>query len=57
MFVFCKIPISIPINIETSIHRYFARRYSEGAGTGYRCTALMTREREGEFPFSPFLAQ
>ena len=27
-FVFCKIPISIPLNIETSIHRYFARRYS-----------------------------
>ena len=28
MFVFCKIPISIPINIETSIHLYFVRRYS-----------------------------
>ena len=27
-FVFCKIPISIPLNIETSIPRYFARRYS-----------------------------
>ena len=27
-FVFCKIPISIPLNIETSIPRYFARRYT-----------------------------
>ena len=27
-FVFCKIPIGIPLNIETSIPRYFARRYS-----------------------------
>ena len=27
-FVFCKIPISIPLNIETCIPRYFARRYS-----------------------------
>ena len=27
-FVFCKIPISIPLKIETSMHRYFARRYS-----------------------------
>ena len=26
--MFCKIPISIPLNIETSIPRYFARRYS-----------------------------
>ena len=27
-FVFCKIPIGIPLNNETSIPRYFARRYS-----------------------------
>ena len=27
-FVFCKILISIPLNIETSIPRYFARWYS-----------------------------
>ena len=27
-FVFCKIPISIPLKIETGMHRYFARRYS-----------------------------
>ena len=26
-FVFCQILISIPLNIETSIPRYFARRY------------------------------
>ena len=26
--MFCKIPISILLNIETSIPRYFARRYS-----------------------------
>ena len=26
--MFCKIPISIPLNIETSVSRYFTRRYS-----------------------------
>ena len=37
-FVFCKIPISIPLNIETSIPLRDGIRY--GAGTGYQCTAL-----------------
>ena len=26
--MFCKVQISIPLKIETSMHQYFARRYS-----------------------------
>ena len=37
-FVICKIPLSIPLKIETSMHQYFAKRYS--VRCWYRCTAL-----------------
>ena len=40
-FVFCKIPISILLNIETSIPRILRDIIRYGAGTGYRCTALI----------------
>ena len=45
-FVFCKIPIGIPLNIETSIPRYFARRYS------VRCWYRVPVYRPTEIPWS-----
>ena len=41
--VICKIPISIPLTIETSMHQYFEKRYS--VRCWYRCTVQLNRNK------------
>ena len=40
LWLFCKIPISIPLKSETVFTGILRSGIRYGAGTGYRCTAL-----------------